>query len=258
MFVMNGKKFPSMLAIARELGKKRIYRKDFERYCIVEVEDEKAADELIASQVTEVEDSKIEVETPEVTNDVEASENQPEEIEEIVENNDNQEEEVEMENAEAKGEENVEAPAEALKEEKKAKRKERKETKQITPEMLARAEELRKKAGYSDDIWEWAVDMKQKTAEEVFALAESLGLTWERHEVQRIDRMRAVMTLRENLFPGQKRPRVRRSPWRGIPNEAIAEIAKKHGVEYQPSVDKRITRMRLIKALKDAGINSPE
>jgi hypothetical protein len=137
------------------------------------------------------------------------------------------------------------------------KKAEKEEANKPTAEMLANAEKLQKESGYTD-IWDWAVDMKKKSAEEVFELAGKLGLKWEHHDVERINRMRAVMVLRENLFPGQKRPKVRQSAWKDVPNEVIADLAKKNNVEYTVTADEKITRMHMIKALKDAGIESPE
>jgi hypothetical protein len=287
-FKMNGKDFASMLAIAKELGKARIYRKDFDKFGIIEVDDTEVKAAPIAEPVAEVkEEPKPEVvENKEEVKDAEigATEEaglekddmlgreypgvneekapEPEKKEEEVKAEPTPEPTPEPAPEKPKREKKTEEEKKASRAERRAKRRdkkraEREEANKPTAEMLADAEKLQKESGYTD-IWDWAVDMKKKSAEEVFELAEKLGLTWERHDVERIDRMRAVMVLRENLFPGQKRPKVRRSAWKDVPNEVIAELAKKNNVEYTETADEKITRMHMIKALKDAGIESPE
>lgn len=52
-FVYNGKKFDSMMAIAREMGVKRIYTRDFDKYGIVEI----VNDANDANDVNDVNDS---------------------------------------------------------------------------------------------------------------------------------------------------------------------------------------------------------
>lgn len=254
-FKMDGKIYKTMMEIARELGRARVKRQDFERFGIVEVDEAEIEEVKEELEVTEVKDESIEEVTEEAGLDKDdildkeypgVAEKEAEETEE------------KKERKKMTEEEKKERRAQRRKERRERKRKEREEANKPTPEMLERAKELREKAGYSDDIWEWAVDMKKKTAEEVFELAEELGLEWDRHETQRIDRMRAVMTLRENLYPGQKRPRVRKSSWSGVPNEEIAKICEQHNVSYPDTANERITRMHMIKALKEVGIESPE
>lgn len=275
-FKMNGKNFPSMLSIAKELGKSRIYRKDFDKYGIVEIDDNEVEEvkagavntstetevkEEVKTRVTPTEDAGLDKDDMLVRKYPGVSEEEGTEGGEA----ESKEEKSSEEEAETKTEEKASESDEekkAKRAEKRAKRREekrkaREEANKPTPEALAKAEELQKKSGYTD-IWSWAVDMKAKSAEEVYALAEELGLTWEKHETERINRMRAVMTLRQNLFPGQKRPKVRQSAWKGMTNEEIAKICEANNVEYTETSDDKITRMRMIKALKDAGINSPK
>ena len=266
-FEMNGKKFPSMLAIAKELGKSRVYRNDFDKYGIKEV---------TAEEVTEVKakpevEAKPEVkEAEEVKEAKEVKEVEEPTIEEVAEKEEKEEapEPVEMDPKPEAEKPKKESKPKLSEEEKKArsakrraerrakKRADREEAKKPTPEQLAAAKALQKKAGY-DDIWDWAVDMKKMDAEEVIDLAKGLNLTWEAHEQPRINRMRVVMALREALFPGEKRPKVRKSAWHGIPNEEIEALAKENDLKYAKSDDPKITRMHVIKALKDAGIESP-
>jgi len=290
-FVMNGKTFKTMMDIARELNRARVKRTDFAKFGIVEVDSSEIAEapENVSKPAEEVvEAPKGEVKGAEEQEVVEAPENAEAEVEEKeeapteTETEDaglNKDAEAETEQPAENGDENVE-PNEAEPEKKapkqpkqpkmtdeeklakrKAKREARKlakaEAKKPTPEMLAKAEELQVKSGYTD-IWDWAVDMKKKSAEEVFALAESLEITWNRHDTQRIDRMHAVQAIRENLFPGQKRPKVRRSAWKGVPNEFIIETAKKNGIDILEIDNEKVLRMHLLKALKGIGIATPE
>ena len=285
-FVMNGKTFNTMMDIARELNRARVKRTDFEKFGIVEVDSAELveAPENVSNQAEEVvEAPKGEVKEAEEKEVTEA----PEKPEEVVEETSTDNEETPTDNEETLEEETT--PAEEAgsdnsveeseesddetapkkpkmtDEEKLAKRKAKREArkqakaeaKKPTPEMLEKAKELQTKSGYTD-IWDWAVDMKKKSAEEVFALAESLELTWTRHETQRIDRMRAVQVIRENLFPGQKRPKVRRSAWKGISNEIILETAKAKGIDIPEIDNDKVLRMHLLKALKGIGIATPE
>lgn len=288
-FKMNGKDFPSMLAIAKELGKSRIYRKDFEKYGIVEVDNaelevvtteavkpeatkevsaEAPKNEEVVSETKNEEPEKVEDSAePIASENVEAPKNE-EKAEESSEKKD--EPSVEEPKSEEAGEEKAEKPkrSKMTEEEKAAKKAERaekrkekrrlarEEANKITPEMLEKAKELQTKAGYAD-IWEWAVDMKKKSSEEVYKLAESLGIEWNKHEVDRINRMHAVMAIRENMFPGEKRPRVRKSDWQGVPFAEIENICKVNKVEYPVTKDEKMTRVHMIRALKAAGIASP-
>lgn len=277
---MDGKEFSSMLAVAKELGKTRIYRKDFDKYGIEEVDENEVVAETVSEPAAE-EVKEVEVEEVEEVKEAEMGDTEEAGLEKddmlgrkypgVVGDDTPEEVEAEVTPETPKEEVTPEKPkrAKMSEEEKKVnradrrakrrekKRSEREEANKPTEEMLANATKLQKESGYTE-IWDWAVDMKAKTAEEVYEIAAKLNLTWERHDVTKIDRMRAVMTLRENLFPGQKRPRVRQSAWKDVPNETIAELAKKNKVEYTETADEKITRMHMIKALKDAGIESPE
>ncbi|QKE56538.1 hypothetical protein [Bacillus phage YungSlug] len=248
-FEMNGVTYESMLAIARELGIKRVYPKDFNKYGIVETTGQvvEAKVEEVKAEEPKVEEAKVE-EAP-------AEETKVEEAEEV--SNDKEEEVVAEEKPKAKR-------TKLSEEERKARRKERREKKRLekeeakkpTPEMIAKGKELQEKAGF-ENIWAWAVEMKQSSSEEVYKLAETLGITWEKHEVERINRMHAVQAIRENMFPGQKRPKVRKSPWKGVSNEVIEGLLKEEGIEVVKTSDDKINRMKMIKALKDAGV-TPE
>lgn len=240
-FEMNGVTYESMLAIASELGIKRVYPKDFDKYGIVETTGVEAKVEAPVSEEPKAEEVKV--------------------VEAKVEEAPAEETKVE----EAEEEEKPKAKRTKLsEEERKARRKERREKKRLereeakkpTPEMIAKGKELQEKAGF-ESIWAWALEMKKSSSEEVYKLAETLGITWEKHEVERINRMHAVQAIRENMFPGQKRPKVRKSVWKDVSNEVIEGLLKEKGIEVVKTTDDKINRMKMIKALKDAGI-TPE
>lgn len=44
VFEVNGKQFPTMLAVAKELGRSRVYRSDFERFGITEIDESEIKD----------------------------------------------------------------------------------------------------------------------------------------------------------------------------------------------------------------------
>lgn len=68
IFKMNGKQYSSMMEIARELGKSRIYPKDFEKYGIKEVVPEEETtekkDDKVDKPVKEISKSKAKSEEP--------------------------------------------------------------------------------------------------------------------------------------------------------------------------------------------------
>ena len=65
VFEVNGKQFPTMVAVAKELGRSRVYRTDFERFGINEI-DESEVREIETSEVTEELANEPEVNEPEV------------------------------------------------------------------------------------------------------------------------------------------------------------------------------------------------
>ena len=231
VFKMNGKEFPSMMALARELEIKRVYPKDFEKYGITAIEVEK----MEAKEAATVENKKEE--TPDKDDMLDA--NYP----------GVSDEEENTEDAEEKEEEKPKRKSRRQKREKKEK--------EITPEMMEQAEKLQEKAGY-ENIREWALDMKSRNREEVYELAKDLGIAWDVHESPRVNRMRAVSAIRETLYPGQKRPRVRRSEWRGIEDTKVEELIKENELDDPKHDNPAITRMLRIKLLKKAGVKVPK
>lgn len=126
-----------------------------------------------------------------------------------------------------------------------------------TAEELAKAKELQKEYGVAN-VDELAETLKGMEAEALVSMAKDLGLSWNENPHIGINRMRAGIEIRKAIFPGERRTRKPKSPWKNFNLEELVKIAKEHKLDYLETADDRITRMWVIKALKDANITPPE
>lgn len=241
-FKIEGKEgtFPTMLAVAAELGRARIYRKDFEKFGVEEVQEAVIVEAQDVNETVE-EAGQVEVATP--TDEIEQEEVEETPTEDAGLDKDDALDKVNL----------TEDPKEP-----KAKKAKKEKTPKAEPteEMLAKAEELQQLIGFTE-IYDWAVAMKKTKTDDVLKMAEAVGATWNVSEVERVNRMRMVMAIRELVFPGQKRPKVNRSAWRGVEFEVLVKLAEENEIAIPDFADARIKRMRLIQELKKAGIQSP-
>lgn len=203
-------KFPSMLQVAKHLGKSRIYRKDFERFNIEEMTEEEFETFLVTedkdelSETVTVEEVAEEIVEPSVTESIEEVESKNDETPE------NASEDVE----------DIEIPS-------------------------------------FNDIVEFSEVMKSLGGKKIVALAKKLDLEWTEHEKLSVQTMRASIALRKHFFPGQRRPKRKKSPWKRIPYQDLKKLALENNLTWTETEDERINRMWVINALKRAGVEAP-
>lgn len=233
VLVEEKKAFPSMLQVAKHVGKSRVFRKDFEKLGLKEMTEAEYQELLNEGKETEAAvevkaEEKVETPAAEVKPEVVGPETSEEE------------EENEVEEAPESEEEEVEEPVETEEES-----SEEDEAEEVTGEVEF------------SDMEEFIEVMKGMSGEEVIELAQSLGVTWNEHSHKGINRMRASMAMREKYFPGQKRPKIEKSSWRNIPYKDLEALALQNNLTWTVTADEKINRMWVIDALKKAGIQSP-
>lgn len=234
VLVEEKKAFPSMLQVAKYVGKSRVFRKDFEKLGLKEMTEAEYQELLNEGKETE---AAVEVKAEEKV-ETPAAEVKPEVVEPETSE---EEEENEVEEAPESEEEEVEEPA---------------ETEEESYEEKEEVEEVTGEVEFSD-MEEFIEVMKGMSGEEVIELAQSLGVTWNEHSHKGINRMRASMAMREKYFPGQKRPKIEKSSWRNIPYKDLEALALQNNLTWTVTADEKINRMWVIDALKKAGIQSP-
>ena len=77
------------------------------------------------------------------------------------------------------------------------------------------------------------------------------GLTWKPSEHEAINRMRVAMAINELHFPKERK--ASKSKYSGYTTEQLVAMASEANVEYKPTEDTKILRMRAIMALREAG-----
>jgi hypothetical protein len=228
--------FETMVGVAKHLGRSRVYPKDFERFGIVEMTKEEF--EKLQNQ-QEAEESPTE----------EAGLDKDDMLEKEHPNKDKEEQE------------------KAKKKEKAEKKKDKKKEPQPEPEKEEEEETQPEPGEETDgnkedlvftDIEEFAVVMKGMSGEEVITLAKELNLEWTENDNKGINRMRASMALREHFFPGQKRPKAPKSPWKKFEYKELEKIAKENNLTWTQTEDEKINRMWVIHALKEAEVEAPK
>lgn len=270
VFVYDGKEFETLKAIAEYRGVKQVARRDMERLGIKEIT--KAEEAPAEAPKAEESDNKAKaVEPTAEATDKEAEGSPTEEagldkddILDAVYPNREAEEDEEADTADS--EEEVSEPeadnapdtdnADTA-DSKTVSKKGKVSKKEMNQADIEKAEKLRKEMGYAT-IEELAQDLKARSAEEVITMAKNLGLSWREDAHVGINRMRAAMEIRKALFPGERRPRPPKSGWKNFSYEEMVAIAKKHKLTFKETIDDKINRMWVIKALKDAGITPPQ
>jgi len=97
--------------------------------------------------------------------------------------------------------------------------------------------------------------IKGLTDEQVLDWATLEGLTWKPcPEHAAINRMRAVMAIKELHFPTEKVLKKSASPYAGFTTEQLIEMAATNNVPVEVTEDMRILRMRVIMMLRAHGI----
>ena len=108
-------------------------------------------------------------------------------------------------------------------------------------------------------IIDFATAIKKFSVDKLLQLIDAVGADgmnkWETIENEPIRKMRLIMELKNNLFPGEKTPVNPPSIWRGIALDKLVELADANGVEYMKvESNENIQRMRVIEALKNTDL----
>lgn len=236
-FKMNDHTYTSMMDIARQLGVKRVYPRDFDKYGIVELtEDDTEA------TTAEPEQTKAE---PEAEATAEAVAETSAESEATVE--------------EPKAE--VEEPAEEHKvEDVKAEAKKHKAANKTSKERKTGSEEDIKGLVESLpnlSLEDFQTTIKHFTNDALIALAAALKKDINQYpELTNapIRKMRLIMELKKALFPGQYFNTVKKSCWKKLSLDELKKLAKDNNLTYKVVDDEKVQRMFLIMELNKAGV----
>lgn len=255
-FTMNGNTYTSMMDIARELGVKRIYPRDFDKYGIVETtgqdttqvatNDIAKADDNAQAQVandTVVADDAIVATDVQADDDTQASDDTV----------DNQQTDVADDN---KVEDKAEKTQDAKTDNKDNKKDESKVDKRFTrklgtPEQIKEAQDNAGKM----DIISFNNYIKHFTVDALVALADAAGVkNWDSITNEPIRKMRLLMEIKAFYYPQDKTPVKPNSEWRKVALADLLALAKKHKLDYKKSDDEKIQRMWVIMAIKAANL----
>lgn len=243
-FKMNDHTYTSMMDIARELGVKRVYPRDFGKYGIVELTEDDA-------EATSAEPEQTKAE-PEAEATAEA----------VAETSAESEAPVDEPKAE------VEEPAEESKAAKKLKA-DKKSSKKPIKEPKEHKELKEHKTGSEEDIKElvenlpnlsledFQTTIKHFTNDALIALAVALKKDINQYpELTNapIRKMRLIMELKKVLFPGQYYNTVKKSCWKKLSLDELKKLAKDNNLTYKVVDDGKVQRMFLIMELNKAGV----
>lgn len=239
-FKMNDHTYTSMMDIARELGVKRVYPRDFDKYGIVELTD--------GDTEAEPEQTKVE---PEAEATAEAVAETSAESEPHVEEPKTEAEEVkgEVETEQSKA---VKKPSNKTKAAKKPS-KERKERKTGSEKDIKELVESLPNLSLED----FQTTIKHFNNDALIALAAALKKDINQYpELTNapIRKMRLIMELKKALFPGQYYNTVKKSGWKKLSLDELKKIAKDNNLTYKVVDDEKVQRMFLIMELNKAGV----
>lgn len=263
-FTMNGNTYTSMMDIARELGVKRVYPRDFDKYGIVEttgqdatqvaaddtakVDDNAQAqvanDTVVADDTTVATDVQID-DTQTQQDDTQASDdtadNQQADVADDQKQDDNKaDEEAQDTKADDKGDKKDEPKVD------------KRFTRKLgTPEQIKEAQENAGKM----DIISFNNYIKHFTVDALVALADAAGVkNWDSITNEPIRKMRLLMEIKAFYYPQDKTPVKPNSEWRKVALADLLALAKKHKLDYKKSDDEKIQRMWVIMAIKAANL----
>nr|DAP04723.1 MAG TPA: hypothetical protein [Herelleviridae sp.] len=235
-FKMNDHTYTSMMDIARELGVKRVYPRDFDKYGIVELtegdseataaEPEQTKSETKAEATAEaVAETSAEAEAPVVEDKTEVEPEKPKAV--------------------------------------------KKHSKQTKADKKPSKEHKQHKVGSEEDIKElveslpnlsledFQTTIKHFTNDALIALAAALKKDINQYpELTNapIRKMRLIMELKKALFPGQYYNTVKKSCWKKLSLDELKKIAKDNNLTYKVVDDEKVQRMFLIMELNKAGV----
>lgn len=227
-FTMNGNTYTSMMEIARELGIKRVYPRDFAKYGIVETTDTVATDDA----TNKVEDKKV-ADTPQAqdADTAVSTENTKAENDTVVGDKEATDDVANKEESQV-----TKKTASNKNTDKAADKPASNKVKPLTG-LEAYSAELRVMT--LNDL----VDLAKKEQVELYETVSD----------EKIRRMRLTMALKSKKYPGQKL-NTRKASFRHVSLDALKEFAKEVGVaDYTVTSEERTQRMWIIHALNKAG-----
>lgn len=264
---MNGNTYTSMMDIARELGVKRVYPRDFDKYGIVETTGQNAtqvaaddttktddnAQAQVANDTVVVADDGTTVATDVQADDTQIAQTQQDNIQAGDDTTDNQQADVADDN---KVEDKAEKTQDAKTDNKDNKKDEPKVDKRFTrklgtPEQIKEAQDNAGKM----DIISFNNYIKHFTVDALVALADAAGVkNWDSITNEPIRKMRLLMEIKAFYYPQDKTPVKPNSEWRKVALADLLALAKKHKLDYKKSDDEKIQRMWVIMAIKAANL----
>lgn len=255
-FTMNGNTYTSMMDIARELGVKRVYPRDFAKYGIVETtgqDTQVAADDTVKAddaQVADTADTTV-VATADVQNDdtVQAQQDDTQTDnagdDQQADVADDQKQDDNADEADTKAEDKADNKKDEPKVDKRFTRK------LGTPEQIKEAQENAGKM----DIISFNNYIKHFTVDALVALADAAGVkNWDSITNEPIRKMRLLMEIKAFYYPQDKTPVKPNSEWRKVELADLMALAKKHKLNFKKSDDEKIQRMWVIMAIKAANL----
>lgn len=266
-FTMNGNTYTSMMDIARELGVKRVYPRDFDKYGIVETTGQDTqvaaddttvkADDNTQAQVADTADTTVAA-TADVQVDDTVQAQQDDTQADDAAKADDQQTDAQADVADDQKQDDNKADEANTKVEDKVddKKDEPKVDKRFTrklgtPEQIKEAQENAGKM----DIISFNNYIKHFTVDALVALADAAGVkNWDSITNEPIRKMRLLMEIKAFYYPQDKTPVKPNSEWRKVPLADLLALAKKNKLDYKKSDDEKIQRMWVIMAIKAANL----
>ena len=223
-FTMNGNTYTSMMEIARELGIKRVYPRDFAKYGIVETTDAVAAD-----ATNKVEDKKV-ADIPQDADTAVSTENTKAENDTVVDDKEATDDVVNKEESQVAKTANNKNTAKAA------------------------AKPASKKVKSLTGLEAYSAELRVMTLDDLVNLAKKEQVElYETVSDEKIRRMRLTMALKSKKYPGQKL-NTRKASFRHVSLDDLKEFAKEVGVvDYTVTSEERTQKMWIIHALNKAG-----
>lgn len=266
-FTMNGNTYTSMMDIARELGVKRVYPRDFAKYGIVET----TGQDDTQAQVAATDDAavKADVDTTQVQADVADDTNDAAQVaqddttvaavdgqDDGQQDNSDEAEEAADDKADGQVDDSDDQPQQDSKDEEDKKADEPKVDKRFTrklgtPEQIKEAQDNAGKM----NIVDFNNYIKHFTVDALVQLADAAGVkNWDSITNEPIRKMRLLMEIKAFYYPADKTPVKPNSEWRKVALADLLKLAKKNKLDFKKSDDEKIQRMWVIMALKAANL----